>query len=157
MSSSAALELHLDDAQRALCRDTHRLAVDVLKPLADAEPSGRVNRPLIVALAEHGLLARLFGRGSEDRVSAIDLCLIREALARACTAAETAFALQGLGAYPLAQVGGPEIRAAWIPRVAAGTARSCEEIGAIAAVAKRRVKNEKSGFVAIEFDSDQPG
>jgi diguanylate cyclase (GGDEF)-like protein len=40
-------------------------------------------------------------------------------------------------------------------RVAAGTARSCEEIGATAAVAKRRVKNEKSGFVAIEFESYQ--
>ena len=122
MSSSAALELHLDDAQRALYRDTQRLAVDVLKPLADAEPPGRVNRPLIAALAEHGLLARLFGRGAEDQVSAIDLCLIREALARGCTEAETAFALQGLGAYPIVQAGGPELRERWLPSVAAGTA-----------------------------------
>jgi acyl-CoA dehydrogenase len=122
MSSSAALELHLTDAQRTLYHDTHRLAVEVLKPLAEAEPSGRVNRPLIAALAEHGLLARLFGHGSEDRVSAIDLCLIREALARACTEAETAFALQGLGAYPIVQAGGSELRERWLPSVAAGTA-----------------------------------
>jgi acyl-CoA dehydrogenase len=122
MSSSAALELHLDDAQRALYDDTHRLAVDALKPIADAEPPGRVNRPLIAALAEHGLLGRLFGGGSEDRVSAIDLCLIREALARGSTEAETAFALQGLGAYPIVQAGGSELREQWLPRVAAGTA-----------------------------------
>ena len=122
MSSSAALELHLDDAQRALYRRTHRLAVDTLKPLADAEPPGRVNRPLIAALAEHGLLARLFGRCGDDRVAAIDLCLIREALARGCTEAETAFALQGLGAYPIVQAGGPELRERWLPSVAAGTA-----------------------------------
>jgi hypothetical protein len=36
-------------------------------------------------------------------------------------------------------------------RVAAGTARICEEIGAVAAVAKRRVKKEKTGIVAIDF------
>ena len=35
----------------------------------------------------------------------MDLCLIREALARECTEAETAFALQGLGAYPILQSG----------------------------------------------------
>jgi acyl-CoA dehydrogenase len=122
MSSSAALELHLTDDQRQLYRDTHRLAVDVLKPLADAEPPGRVNRPLIAALAEHGLLARLFGPGSEDRASAIELCLIREALARGCTEAETAFALQGLGAYPIVGAGGSELRERWLPSVAAGTA-----------------------------------
>jgi diguanylate cyclase (GGDEF)-like protein len=38
-------------------------------------------------------------------------------------------------------------------RVSAGSARGSEEIGAIAAVAKRRVKKEKCGFVAIEFAS----
>jgi acyl-CoA dehydrogenase len=122
MSSSAALELHLDDAQRALYEGTLQLASEVLKPLADAGPPGRVNRPLIEALAEHGLLARVFGQGAEDRVSAIDLCLIREALARGCTEAETAFALQGLGAYPIVQAGGSELRERWLPSVAAGTA-----------------------------------
>ena len=123
MSSPAALELHLDDAQRALYRGTYQLAIDALKPLADAEPPGRVNRPLIASLAEHGLLARLFGGpGSARRASAIDLCLIREALARGCTEAETAFALQGLGAYPIVQAGGSELRERWLPSVAAGTA-----------------------------------
>jgi acyl-CoA dehydrogenase len=53
---------------------------------------------------------------------AIELCLIREALARHCTEAETAFALQGLGAYPILQAGQPAVAGEWIPRVANGSA-----------------------------------
>jgi len=59
--------------------------------------------------------------GEDARVSAIELCLIREALARGCTEAETAFALQGLGAYPIVGAGTPETRERWIPGVADGT------------------------------------
>jgi acyl-CoA dehydrogenase len=116
---SAALDLHLTDAQRELYERTRILATDTLKPIADAGEPGRVNRPLVSALAEHGLLGRLF---DEDQVSAIELCLIREALARGCTEAETAFALQGLGAYPVFQAGSLELRSEWVPRVAEGSA-----------------------------------
>jgi acyl-CoA dehydrogenase len=100
-----------------LYEDTRRLAAEVLAPLADRGRPCRVNRPLVRALAEHGLLARVF-----PHVSATELCLIREALATACTEAETAFALQGLGAYPILQAGTPELRERWIPRVADGSA-----------------------------------
>ena len=40
----------------------------------------------------------------------MELCLIREGLARHCTEAETAFAVQGLGSFPLLQSGRPETR-----------------------------------------------
>jgi acyl-CoA dehydrogenase len=118
---NAALDLHLSGAQRELYEETRRLATTLLPEIAAAGEPGRVNRPLVAALAEHGLLARLFEPGA-SQVSAIDLCLIREALARGCTEAETAFALQGLGAYPILQAGPPALRDEWIPRVAAGTA-----------------------------------
>lgn len=114
-----ALDLHLSADQRALYERTLRLADGTLAPIANGGEPGRVNRPLIAALAEHGLLERLFAGG---QVRAIDLCLIREALARGCTEAETAFALQGLGAYPIVQAGTPAVREEWIPRVAAGEA-----------------------------------
>jgi acyl-CoA dehydrogenase len=96
--------------------ETRRLAAAELRPIADQGRPCRVNRPLVRALAEHGLLGRLF-----PDVSATDLCVIREALATACTEAETAFALQGLGAYPIHQAGSAEVKARWIPRVADGT------------------------------------
>jgi acyl-CoA dehydrogenase len=59
---------------------TRALAAEVLAPIAEQGRPGHVNRPLVRALAEHGLLARLF-----PKVSATDLCVIREALATACT------------------------------------------------------------------------
>jgi acyl-CoA dehydrogenase len=117
---SQALDLHLTPDQLDLYERTRRLAGATLKPIAEAGRPDRVNRPLIKALADHGLLGRIFE--NDQGVPAIELCLIREALARACTEAETAFALQGLGAYPIAQAGHPQIKHAWIPRVADGTA-----------------------------------
>lgn len=123
---SAALELHLSDAQRELYERVRDLSSRVLAPIAATGEPGRVNRPLVLALAEQGLLGRLFAgheAGSGDGgVSAIELCLIRESLARGCTEAETAFALQGLGAYPILQAGTATLRARWIPRVADGSA-----------------------------------
>jgi len=43
-------------------------------------------------------------------------------LAGGSTAAETAFALQGLGSYPIIQAGSDEVRRRWIPAVARGEA-----------------------------------
>jgi acyl-CoA dehydrogenase len=99
---TSAFDLHLTDEQRHLYERTHELGAGTLKPIVDGGRPGRVNRPLIKALADHGLLDRLFGA---DAISAIELCLIREALARECTEAETAFGVQGLGAYPILQAG----------------------------------------------------
>jgi alkylation response protein AidB-like acyl-CoA dehydrogenase len=47
---------------------------------------------------------------------------MRESLAYACTEAETALALQGLGAHPVHAYGTEAQRARWLPRVTAGTA-----------------------------------
>jgi acyl-CoA dehydrogenase len=116
---SDALDRHLSLEQRELYARTRALSRATLVEIAAAGAPGQVNRPLIEALATHGLLGRLF---DGDQVSAIELCLIREALARECTEAETAFALQGLGAYPIVQAGSESLRARWIPPVAAGTA-----------------------------------
>ncbi|HJX86876.1 MAG TPA: acyl-CoA dehydrogenase family protein, partial [Gemmatimonadales bacterium] len=89
----------LDPAQTAWCEELYALAAHELRPLAEKGGPGRVNRPLLAALGELGLLDRLFGSG------ALDLCLLRESLARGCTEAETALALQGLGASPVVQAG----------------------------------------------------
>ncbi|GAA4820895.1 acyl-CoA dehydrogenase family protein [Streptomyces ziwulingensis] len=106
----------LEPAQAAWCAELRALAVERLRPLADAGEAGRVNRPLLAALGKLGLLPRLFTSG------ALDLCLMRESLARTCAEAETALALQGLGAYPVRAHGTAAQRARWLPRVADGTA-----------------------------------
>jgi alkylation response protein AidB-like acyl-CoA dehydrogenase len=110
----------LTDEQRGLIEDSRRIARDALVPVAERGQPGRVNRPLVQVLAQHGLLPRLFPEAAE--VSAMTLCLLREGLARECVEAETALALQGLGAYPILQSGSEELVRRWIPAVAGGRA-----------------------------------
>ncbi|MEV6834698.1 acyl-CoA dehydrogenase family protein [Streptomyces sp. NPDC051133] len=106
----------LEPEQLAWCAELRALAAERLRPLADKGEPGRVNRPLLAELGRLGLLARLFTSG------ALELCLMRECLAQACTEAETALALQGLGAHPVHAHGTPEQREHWLPRVADGSA-----------------------------------
>jgi acyl-CoA dehydrogenase len=110
---------HLDQGQRELLAQTEKLAAGPLSAAAATGTPGVVNQDLLTALAEHGLLPRLY---AGDAISAMDLCLIREGLARHSTEAETAFALQGLGGYPILHAGRPEVVNQWIPRIAAGAA-----------------------------------
>ncbi|MEU3301577.1 acyl-CoA dehydrogenase family protein [Streptomyces sp. NPDC006678] len=104
----------LDPEQTAWCADLRTLAAEQLRPIAEKGEPGHVNRPLVATLGELGLLERLFGAG------ALDLCLLRESLAHGCTEAETALALQGLGAYPLVQSGTPDQRERHLPGIVAG-------------------------------------
>jgi acyl-CoA dehydrogenase len=106
----------LEPEQTAWCAELRTLAAERLRPLADKGEPGRVNRPLLAELGQLGLLSRLFSSG------ALDLCLMRESLAQACTEAETALALQGLGAHPVHAHGTPAQREHWLPGVARGDA-----------------------------------
>jgi acyl-CoA dehydrogenase len=102
---------------------------------------GAVNRPLVKALGDAGLLRGLFGGAPHEPfepfepfeaapsppreppprdAAAMQLCLLREMLATVDTEAETALALQGLGAYPILQSGNDATRERWIPGVANG-------------------------------------
>lgn len=106
----------LEPAQLTWCDELRTLAAERLRPLAEKGEPGRVNRALVAELGALGLLPRLFTSG------ALDLCLMRESLARACTEAETAVALQGLGAHPVHAHGTEAQRARWLPGVSDGSA-----------------------------------
>lgn len=116
--------VHLHEDQTELLDATRRVAREHLQPVAEGGEPGRVNRALLGALAEHGLLGRLFATNDAGgaSVSAMDLCLIREALATESTETETAFALQGLGSYPILLAGAEDVVAQWLPHVASGEA-----------------------------------
>ncbi|MFC8868898.1 acyl-CoA dehydrogenase family protein [Streptomyces sp. NPDC057148] len=106
----------LEPAQLTWCAELRALAAERLRPLAEKGEPGRVNRALLAELGTLGLLPRLFTSG------ALDLCLMRESLAHACTEAETALALQGLGAHPVHAHGTEAQRTRWLPRVSDGSA-----------------------------------
>jgi len=116
----------LTSEQQDLAERVRDLASGQLRALAEAGTPGHVNRELIKAMGDLGLLARLFpgvAAGSLSRsAAALDLCLLREALATHSTEAETALALQGLGSYPVLQSGREEVVRRWLPAVAAGDA-----------------------------------
>ncbi len=100
--------------------DVRRVVREVLAPLAHTGEPGRVNRPLIRALGEHGLLEPVLPL--DRRTSARELCRIREAIAVESPEAETAFACQGLGTHPILAAGRPGLAARWVPAVVAGEA-----------------------------------
>jgi acyl-CoA dehydrogenase len=153
----------LSGAQERLVGEVRALAREVLAPLAAAGRPGRVNRPLVAALGEHGLLARLLPADPsapdvEPRhplpagpSSAMELCLLREALAAESTEAETALALQGLGAYPIAAAGGRPVRRRFLPQVVAGRAVAAfalsePDAGSDAAALALRADPDGDGF-----------
>jgi alkylation response protein AidB-like acyl-CoA dehydrogenase len=123
----------------------HRLGHEVFTPIAARGEPGRLNRPLVRALGEQGLLELVFAG------SAVELCELREGLAHGCTEAETALALQGLGGYPILSRGTPALRDEWIPRLSRGEvvaafALSEPEAGSDAANLTLRAKRDRDGF-----------
>lgn len=134
----------LDPAQTAWCAELRALAEERLRPLAEKGEPGHVNRALVAELGRLGLLARLFTSG------ALDLCLMRESLARGCTEAETALALQGLGAHPVHAYGTRAQRERWLPRVADGSAVAAFALSEPGA-------GSDAAALALRADRDAPG
>ena len=126
-----------------------------LASIAAAGEDGRVNRRLIRGLAEEGLLPRLFprraGGSREGEVSAVDLCVVREALGRESTLAENAVAIQTLGAYPIVLGGTPEQAGRYAGPVARGEAVAAfaltePEAGTDAAALALRAERDGNGY-----------
>jgi acyl-CoA dehydrogenase len=130
------------------------LAVTHLLPLVEQGVEGRVNRPLLAAMGEHGLLRGLFGGSPGEPpkdAAAMRLCLLRETIAGVSAEAETALALQGLGSYPILQSGSPATVDRWIPGVVRGTtvpafALTEPEAGSDAAAIALRAEPDGDGW-----------
>jgi len=91
----------------------------------------------LVTTAEHG--------GALSQVECVALCLVRERLGHASPLAELAFAMQGLGSFPMTLAGG-EAAKTWLPRVVSGEAVAAfalteanagTDLGGIEATARR--------------------
>jgi acyl-CoA dehydrogenase len=145
----------LTENQERDAEDVRQLAAERLAPVAHAGEPGRVNRDLVRSLASTGLLGRLYPRrtgGARDGdVSAVELCLLREAVAMESTAAETALAMQGLGGYPILRAGRPEVVERWVPAIARGEAVAAfaltePEHGSDAGAIELRAERDGDGY-----------
>lgn len=143
----------LTEEQQAYLRQVRQVAATELVPLAERGVEGSVNRPLLAAMGSHGLLPRLFGSSGRS-AAAMELCLLREALAEVCTDAETALALQALGSYPFLLFGTDGQAGRYRDGVAAGTvvasfALSEAEAGSDAAALRLRAEKDGDGWRLI--------
>lgn len=80
---------------------------------------------LVKQLGQEGFIAYVvpqrFG-GVRDNVQARDLCLLREELARGSALADTMFAMQALGSYPITIAGNEQQKSRYLPPIAKGEA-----------------------------------
>jgi acyl-CoA dehydrogenase len=128
-----------------LLERARRLGHERFAAFAEEGEPGRLNRPLVKALGDEGLLELVFGGSAQE------LCQLREGLAHGCTEAETALALQGLGGYPILRAAKPKLRDDWIPRLSAGDAVAAfalsePEAGSDAAALELRAEEDDDGF-----------
>jgi acyl-CoA dehydrogenase len=112
-----------DEEHAALAEKAFECAVNQIRPLEEGN-TGSDEDTLAAAfsavLGEAGLAAycvpEAYG-GPRKNVDCRSLCLIREALGWASGFADTLFALQGLGSYPITLAGTDEQKSRWLPSV----------------------------------------
>jgi acyl-CoA dehydrogenase len=117
-----------DDSHRQLAVQADQWATNQLDSAAHPTERTAVDarcRQLVSALGKAGLLQhclRAADGGVAPEFDARSICLLRLTLAYHDSLADFAFAMQGLGSAPLSLAGGEQMRALWLPRVAAGNA-----------------------------------
>jgi acyl-CoA dehydrogenase len=145
--------LHLpfcDDTHPALALRADVVAADLAAGLPHGHgPVDDVCRSLVRQLGEAGLLRHAVPApwgGASEVLSSRDLCLLREVLAYHHGLADFAFAMQGLGSGAIALEGPDALKAAWLPKVAAGEAIAAfalsepeagSDVGALSCTARR--------------------
>ncbi len=138
--------------QQALKNSVRRLAEERIVPIAEeADESNRVHRGLMAVLAEAGLLRYCVpeeygGYG----VKVINLCIVREELARVSAQADTNFIMQGLGSYPITLGGTDEQKQRYLPPIARG-----EAIAAFALTEPHAGSDVISMLTKAEEDGDE--
>lgn len=82
-------------------------------------------RQIVSHLGQEGFIAYVapkgFG-GVRENVQARDLCILREELARGSALADTMFAIQALGSYPITLAGSEKLKNRYLPPIVRGEA-----------------------------------
>ena len=118
------MDYFLDQDQKRLAEQVRAWVDHHLKPYPEVEAD--------IDIAAQQILKQLGGAGwtryvapksfggAREQVQARDLCLIREELARASALADTMFAVQALGAYPVVHAGNEHQKAQYLPALTSG-------------------------------------
>lgn len=114
----------LEDRHHELQREVRAFADEVIAPVEHQEENvDELFVTILRQLGEAGLtryaVPAAYG-GALDPIDVRSLCVIRETLAWRMGLADFAFAMQGLGSYPIALAGSEEQKRRILPKVAAG-------------------------------------
>jgi len=118
------LAAYLEPEHHALTEEVESFARAEIEPRSAEEPDYlRQAFDFLERMARRGLLRYTvpgpYG-GLHDILDIRSLCLIRRGLARHSSLADTMFAMQGLGSYPITLAGSDPLRQRFLPSVASG-------------------------------------
>lgn len=114
------------EEEQTLRERVRKFATSRLKPIArEVDNMDDISWEVIELMGDEGLFKYLIpeeygGVG----VKCVNLCIIREELARACVQADDSFAMSGLGSYPVVVFGNSEQKKKYLPSICTG-----EQIG----------------------------
>lgn len=116
----------LEEPHRALETAVEAFAQAEIEPRSAESPDYTAQAlDLLQCIAAAGLLRHVVPQpygGLQSHLDVRSLSLIRRGLARHSSLADTMFALQGLGSYPITLAGSKQLKQAFLPRVASGEA-----------------------------------
>ncbi|MGY1723499.1 acyl-CoA dehydrogenase family protein [Blastococcus sp. SYSU DS0533] len=141
----------LGPAPDAVYDQVREVAVRTLAPISAAGHTGRVDRTLLKAIADGGVLDLLFPSGERAQAGARTVCAIREALGYACPEADVAVSMQGIGGYPVLQSGQSHHLDRWLGPMREGTAVAAfaltePDVGSDAAALELRADPDRDGW-----------
>ena len=142
------------DEHRAMASSLQAWAREALSAAhtgdVDAECRALVRQLGAAGWLRHTVPAPYGGLG--ERLDVRSLCIARETLARQSALADFAFAMQGLGAGPISLFGSDELKARYLPSVAAGEAIAAfalseRDAGSDVAAMRTTARREGDAFV----------
>lgn len=116
------MDFNFTPAEEDLRRRVRKMAVEELAPLApQVDESDDVSWEVVKIMAREKLFGYIAPKeygGHGVRVT--NICIVREELSRACAQADTTFAMNGLGGYPIVLAGSEEQKRRYLPPLATG-------------------------------------
>lgn len=107
----------------ALREEAERVAAKLAPIAVEADRSSGLHPEVMAILSESGLFALMvpaaYG-GRDETVDPVAVCVVRECLMAVCSAADSLFALQGIGSFAITVAGSDEQKDTWLPKVASG-------------------------------------
>jgi len=154
MNPTTQYPMFFEEAHGAVYQRAQEVAKTRIRPMEEQEeaPNEDIQARAFAGVIGDAGLARYavpkeYG-GMKEEVDIRSICLIRESLASASGFADSMFAMQGLGSYPITLAGTHDQKSKWLPDVAKG-----ERLCAFALTEE----NAGSDVVAMETRAERRG